>query len=60
MTVITVRRTQDELRARRDVIFIELGITWDELVERHESGYLTPEQWLAWDELDGLNFLIDE
>ena len=60
MTVTTITTTREQLIERRDAILRDLELTWDELVERHDSGYLTPEQWTAWDELDGIVFLLNE
>ena len=48
----------DELTCRRDQLLAELGMGWSDLVARRESGTMTADEWAAWEELDGINFLL--
>ena len=52
--------TSDELTTRRAAILAGLGIGWDELRSRRVAGALTAEEWAAWEELDGIEFLLGD
>ncbi len=60
MPVTTRNLSRAEIEARRDELLVRLGMTWDELSERRTSGVLTADEWEAWEELDGLGFLLGQ
>jgi hypothetical protein len=49
-----------ELRARRDEILLELGLSYTELRERADGYRLAGPEWDAWDEVSEINYLLDE
>jgi hypothetical protein len=59
MTAITTTTmTRDELESRRAAILRALGMSMDELAERRHSGSMSADEWEAWEELDGIDYLI--
>lgn len=59
MPVISNNPPREELEARRAQLLERLSTTMPELRARHAAGVLTPDEWEAWEELDGLAFLLD-
>lgn len=58
MAITTNNTSAEELERRRAEILNELGLTLDELTARRRSGSMTAEEWAAWEELDGIEYLI--
>lgn len=59
MTAITTTTmTRDQLESRRAAILNALGMSMDELTERRRSGSMSAAEWEAWEELDGIEYLI--
>ncbi|MAT05029.1 MAG: hypothetical protein CL424_08300 [Acidimicrobiaceae bacterium] len=58
MPIETKTASRGELEARRDAILTRVGLTMDELTERRRSGSMTADEWAAWEELDGIGYLI--
>lgn len=50
--------TDQELLDRRAEILRSVGKTYEELVALARTGSLTGPEWLAWDNLKGINFLL--
>lgn len=50
--------SRDDLETRRDEILTRVGLTMDELVRRRGLGMMTADEWAAWEELDGIDYLI--
>lgn len=55
-----IDRTPEELRAARDAILQRHGLTLDEFAELARRFHLSGEQWQAWDDLEGIAFLLHE
>ncbi|GAA2338227.1 hypothetical protein GCM10009854_13070 [Saccharopolyspora halophila] len=60
MNVVVVEAKPEMLRARREDVLAEVGVSADELRERIESWDATPLEWRAWREIDGIDFLLSE
>lgn len=59
MTAITTTTmSRDELESRRAAILHALGMSMDQLTERRRSGSMSAAEWEAWEELDGIEYLI--
>ena len=52
--------SDDELRARRDVILEKAGMTLTELGDRARSYALVGEEHEAWEQLESIAFLLGE
>ncbi len=52
--------SDDELRARRDVILGKLGMTLEEVRDRARSYALVGEEHEAWEQLESIAFLLGE
>jgi hypothetical protein len=48
------------LRARREEILRDLGVSYEELRERATAYRLAGEEWDAWDEVSEIDYLLDE
>jgi hypothetical protein len=48
------------LRARRDEILRDLGVSYEELKERAMAYRLAGAEWDAWDEVSEIDYLLDE
>ena len=60
MTIVTSTSSREQLVLRRDGLLARLGTTIDELAERRSAGHLTPDEWEAWEELDGISYLLGD
>lgn len=60
MTVTTRTITQTELENQRGEILADLGVGFEALQHLYDQGYLTGEQWLAWEQLQRINFLLND
>jgi len=60
MPVISNNVGRDDLERRRQTVLESVGASWADLSARREAGLLTPEEWEAWEELDGLNYLLGD
>ena len=58
MPITTTNATQEELESRRSAILAGLGLSLEELIERRAAGHLTADEWEAWEELDGIGYLL--
>lgn len=58
MSITTHEASAADLEARRERILLTLQLTMKELDDRKDAGTLTAEEWAAWDELDGIKFLL--
>lgn len=56
----TVTRTRKDLEERRQEILSKLGFTMAQFVHIVETSTLTGEEWEALDELEDINFLLNE
>lgn len=55
-----VERTPDELRAERDAILRRHELSLDDFADLARRFLLSGEQWQAWDDLEGIAFLLHE
>jgi hypothetical protein len=59
-----VTRTREislaDLKARRQAILDRLGTSYPDLAARAEQRSLVGDEWSAWDELQGIDFLIGD
>lgn len=60
MPVVSKNASREDLEARRDQLLEQLGMTMAELRDRHAAGLLTADEWEAWEQLDGLAYLLDD
>ncbi len=60
MTAQITEVTRGELESRRAAILERLGVSYEEFGRRASTYMLTAEEWVAWDELSAVEFLLDE
>jgi len=60
MPVTSTNASREELVARRDSVLAQLGCSLEELTDRRAAGLLTAEEWEAWEEIDGIAYLLDD
>ena len=60
MPVTSTNASRDDLVARRAELLEQIGSSLDELTERRTAGLLTAEEWEAWEEIDGIGYLLDD
>lgn len=59
MTTSLVRRyTRQELLDRREEILRSVGKTYEELAALARTGSLVGDEWIAWDDLRKVDFLL--
>ncbi len=59
MPVVNRSVSREALEGRRIDVLDDIGLTWEQLTDRRAAGVLTPDEWEAWEELDGLNCLLE-
>lgn len=58
MPTETQSATRAELLSRREDILARLGVSLSDLEERRDAADLSPDEWEAWEELDGIRYLL--
>ena len=59
MTTLVHIVSEEDLIARRAQILINLGLSNEELSAKVESGGLTGREWLAWSEIENVDYLLE-
>ena len=59
MTTLVHIVSEEDLIARRAQILINLGLSNEELSAKVESGGLTGHEWLAWSEIENVDYLLE-
>ena len=57
MNVINLTRA--DLQIRLDKILAELNVKLEDIKDRADKGTLVGPEWIAWDEIEALDFLLD-
>lgn len=50
--------TPEELRERKAAILTRIGMSEDELRERVAEGSLVGDEWLAWNAIESIDYLL--